>query len=575
MLALNLRAFNAAGALARTLPKEQIPMPSYPSASQPSIRQAIDLRRFPWMRPLALDYLYDFGRLAPFFAGNPMRIPDWEAAIVRTQVQVRRRAEMADVLGAQLRGRGAPSEAIALAGRLADPRTVAVLTGQQAGLFGGPLFTLLKAITALKLAARIEREFQVPSVAVFWVDAEDHDWDEVASCAVLDTDLERRVITLGLPPGAGDRPVASVRLDHTVTSSIDDLAAALGSTEFSATLLTRLRNSYRSGAGMAEAFARWLDMVLGEKGLLVYDASDPAAKPLAREVFARELATPGVTARLAGEAGRSLVEHGYHAQAETHEGAVALFHLDGGRRPMRVEGDSIVTDASRRTPSAWAVEALTNPAAFSPNVLLRPVVQDTLFPTVCYVAGPNELAYLAQLGPVYEHFGVPLPLFLPRASVTLLDSAAVKFLARHDVALESLQPGDEAVLNRLLMQQLPAPVEAALGEATSSLEGSMARLIAAIPEVDPTLEGAARSVLGRMQHELGGLHDKVIHAAKKRDDTLRRQFRRTRAQAFPGGHPQERAIGFVSMLNRYGPALVERLLAELPVEPGHHFVFTL
>jgi bacillithiol synthase len=208
-------------------------------------------------------------------------------------------------------------------------------------------------------------------------------------------------------------------------------------------------------------------------------------------------------------------------------------------------------------------------------VLLRPIVQDTLFPTVAYVAGPNELAYLGQLKPVYAHFGVPMPLMVPRGSVTLLDSAGVRFLSKYGVALESLHAEDESQLNRLLEAELPQEVEQAFQEASETVAARLQRLVSVVPAIDPTLEGAARSVLGRVNHELQGLHGKIIHAAKKRDETLRRQFTRTRAQAFPHGHAQERSVGFVSFLNRFGPGLVDRLLAELPLELGHHWVVTV
>jgi len=541
----------------------------------PTIRDAIDIGRLPWIRPLAVDYQRAFDRLAPFFAGDPSDPAAWDAAVVRAQAHGRRRSDTSAAVVAQLRRRGAPSQAVAAAERLADPGAVAAVTGQQAGLFGGPVFTLLKAITTIKIADRLTSERRVSANPVFWIDAEDHDWAEVASCSVLDTELERRTITLSPPPGAGERPVADVRLDGSIGSAIDELAAALGTTEFSATVLTRLRNAYRSGAGMAEAFARWLDWLLGERGLVVYDASDPATKPLAREVFARELSAPGVSSALAAEAGRALVARGYHAQVEPHDDGVALFYLDGGRHSMRVRNGEISTGLVNRSAADWAAEALAGPEAFSPNVLLRPIVQDTLFPTVCYVAGPNELAYLAELGGVYEHFGVPQPLFVPRATATLVDSAAAKFLERHEVPLEQLRHDDESILNQLLEHQLPPEVEEALGGVTAAVESGMGRLIAAIPAVDPTLEGAARSVLGRMQHDLHGLHGKVIQASKKRNETLRRQFRRTRGQAFPGGHPQERAIGYIYLLNRYGPALIERLMADLPLDGGHHYVMTI
>ena len=157
-------------------------------------------------------------------------------------------------------------------------------------------------------------------------------------------------------------------------------------------------------------------------------------------------------------------------------------------------------------------------------MLLRPIVQDTIFPTICYVAGPNELAYLGQLRGVYEHFGVPMPLFYPRASATILDSAALRFLTKYKLPLEALQAQDEAALNELLKTQIPPAVEESFADAEKAIDAQMANLVAAMPALDPTLEGAARSTLERMQRDLQTLHGKMIQAAKRRDETLRRQF---------------------------------------------------
>jgi uncharacterized protein YllA (UPF0747 family) len=202
-------------------------------------------------------------------------------------------------------------------------------------------------------------------------------------------------------------------------------------------------------------------------------------------------------------------------------------------------------------------------------------VQDTLFPTICYVAGPSELAYLGQLRGVYEQFGVPMPLMFPRATATLLDSGAARFIAKYGVAFEDLRTPDESALNRLLESQLPASVEQSLRDAAAAMQQAMARVVEALPALDATLAGAARTTLGKMEHELKALHSKVIHAAKKRDETLRRQFHRAQAQAFPNGHPQERELGVIYFLNKYGPGLTELLLDELPLDLGRHWIVTL
>jgi bacillithiol biosynthesis cysteine-adding enzyme BshC len=537
-------------------------------------RSAIDLRQSSLVRRLAVDYAYAYDALAQFYAGNPTSPDAWRAAVARTRSYPRDRDAIVDVLRAQQERRGAPPEARAAAERLRDAATVAVVTGQQAGLFGGPVYTLLKALTAIRLASDATAG-GAPAVAVFWVDSEDHDWQEASSTTVLDAELQPHRITLERPAGGEDRPVAWVPLDGRITDATTTLRETLPTTEFTASLLADLEQDYTAGMGMAEAFARWLERWLGSRGLVVFDAADPAAKPIASSVFVRELEAPGHTAALAADAGATLASLGYHAQVDAHPDGIALFHLDGGRHAIRREGGHLVAGTAAFGLDELQAMARTSPEHLSPNVLLRPIVQDTLFPTVCYVSGPSELAYLGQLRGVYEHFGVPMPLMYPRLMATVLDSAAARFLSRYEVPFERLQAQDEAWLNRLLEAQLPPHVEGALQAASRAIGEHMTAVVVAVPAIDPTLEGAARSTLGKMDHELRTLHTKVIHAAKKRDETLRRQFNRARAQAFPGGHLQEREIGFVYFLNRHGAALIDVLARDLPLEPGRHWILVL
>jgi bacillithiol biosynthesis cysteine-adding enzyme BshC len=550
-------------------------VPAETTFAEGSTRTAIDVRRFGWIRPLAGDYAFDFAKVAPLFAGDPSTHQAWADAIARTRALPRERAAVAALLRAQQDRREAPQGARDAAARLADAATVAIVTGQQAGAFGGPLFTLLKAITAIQLARRTAREQHAEVVPIFWVDAEDHDWDEVASCTVLDANFQPHTIVLPKPDGAGERSVATLRLDSRVEQTLEELANALGETEFSHDLLASLHAAYRPGVGMADAFSRWLETLLGPHGLVVYDSSDPASKPLVADLFARELGAAGRTAALAKDAGDALAERGHQPQVVPQPDSIALFHLDGARRPIRRQGDQFVAGDNTFTADALTEQVRTSPALFSPNVLLRPLVQDTLFPTVCYVAGPSELAYLGQLRGVYESFGVPMPLMYPRATATLIDSATARFLGKYKVPIEEFQPQDESALNRVLGSLLPQSVEQALSEAEAAMRGAMERVIETMPAVDPTLAGAARATLAKMEQDLRALQNKMIQAAKRRDDTLRRQFMRAQAQIFPLGHPQERTLSVVYFLNRYGPAAIDRLLTDLPLALGQHWILTI
>lgn len=536
---------------------------------------AIDVRTLSWIRPLVGAYAYDYGAVAPLYAGNPASRDAWTDAVRRSRAHPRDHAAIARIIQAQQEHRGAPPEARAAAERLADPGTVAVVTGQQAGVFGGPLFTLLKAITAIQLAKRASEEHGVPVVPIFWVDAEDHDWEEIRSCTVLDSEFQPKAITFADPEGAGASPIAFLNVDERVDSCIQELLAALPSTDFTPWISDIVRATYRPGTGMAEAFARWLEAVLGAHGLIVFESTDRDAKQLASPVFVRELSDPGRTASLAADAADAFSALGHAPQVVPQRDSLSLFHLNGARYPIRRDGDRYFTGDQAVTLDALGREARSEPHRFSPNVLLRPIVQDTLFPTACYVAGPSELAYLGQLRGVYEHFGVPMPLIYPRATATIIDGGASRFLAKYPLPLEQLQARDESVLNRLLEAQLPLDVNQSLKEADKAIRAVFQRVIDAMPSLDPTLAGAAKTTLGKVEHDLRTLQNKVIQAAKRRDDTLRRQFTRAQSQIFPLGHPQERTLAGVFFLNRYGPGLVDTLMQSLPIDLGHHWIVTM
>jgi bacillithiol biosynthesis cysteine-adding enzyme BshC len=540
------------------------------------IRDAIELRRFPWIRPLVHAYVNDFRSVATLFAGNPTNPKDWEETITRVQKSARDRESIAATVERQLQRRGAPAEARSAAARLRNPNTVAVVTGQQAGVFGGPLYTLLKAVTAIQLAARLEADHGVPVVPLFWVDEEDHDWDEIRAAYVLDADLSVCEIAFPDVPGARSRTVSSLLLDTSCEDAMAQLERSLPPSEFTGELFEQLRRHYRPGSGVGAAFAGWIDSLLGRSGLVVFESADRGTKALVADLFAAELAHPGRTSTMAREAAAAMRRLGHEPQVEPAEDSTALFYMDeSSRQAIKHRGGEYLIGDRRFSVQALTDEARSRPEHFSPNVLLRPLVQDRLFPTVSYISGPSELAYQAQLKDIYGAFGVEVPLLYPRASATFLDAAAARFLDRHHVPLEAFQAQDDTVLNRLLEQQLPATLERALDEMPTEIARRAQMLKSDIAKVDPTLTGAVDTTLERMNESLKTLHHKIIQAAKRKDDTLRRQFQRTRNLTFPAGLQQERLLNVVFAVNRYGFSICERLIEALPLETGKHYVLVL
>ena len=540
------------------------------------VRRAIDFRRCPWVRPLVADYADRFAALSSLFAGNPADTDAWRATIARVQAAPRDRALVAGVLADQLERRSAPDQARQAASALADPSSVAIVTGQQAGAFGGPLYTVLKAVTAIQLARRVQAQHGVPVVPVFWVDSEDHDWEEIQTATTLDADSNLTEATLPSPPGAGSHPVGALVLDETVNEVVAAFARTLPPTEFTQELVASLNRHYRPGATVGGAFAGWIDELLGRHGLVVFDAADPRVKPAVAELFVAELGDPARTSSLVKRAGASMAALGHPPQVEPADDAVNLFYLDeSGRRPIKMRDGVYAVGTAVRPPKELQAEAGAHPERFSPNVILRPIVQDKLFPTICYIAGPSELAYQAQLGGVYRAFGVEPPLLHSRASATILDSPSARFLEKHDVAFESLQAQDESVLNHLLERQLPASIDQLIHAFERHIHDQATALREAVKAVDPTLSGAVDTTADKLNETIRHLQNKIVQASKKKDETMRRQFKRTRDLAFPGGHPQERILNVAYFANRYGDAFVDRLLGELPVSAACHYLVTL
>ena len=296
--------------------------------------------------------------------------PDaWRDAVARAQQKTRDRADHRRRSSRRSRHqRDAPPAARAAAARLADPASVAVVTGQQAGVFGGPLYTLLKALTALQLARRTERDLRVPVVAVFWVEAEDHDWEEVRELY----GARRRVPAAHRDAGGSRRAPASCRSrssSWTPASSRPSPSSPPSSSRPNSPpqILADLRAAWKPGTGMARAFATWIETLLGPHGLVVFESADPDAKPLVADVFATELSSPGRTAALAAEAGEALAARGHAPQVVPQPDSVSLFRLNGGRTPIKKQGDQLVIGEATHSSEELAREATATPGAVQPE----------------------------------------------------------------------------------------------------------------------------------------------------------------------------------------------------------------
>jgi bacillithiol biosynthesis cysteine-adding enzyme BshC len=526
------------------------------------------------LSPLFLDYLAGREGAVPFFGADGHGLDAIARAAERTAAFERPRAAVAAALVRQQEARRAPLAA-ARARSLAEPDAVAVVTGQQAGVFGGPQFVLLKAIATLEVARALEARRARPVVPVFWVAADDHDFAEVRSVALIDAGATLRTLRYDPRQEPVGVPASGIVLDDRIVSLVDELARVLPASLGRDELLEAIAATYVAGETLSGAFARFISRLLPE--IVVLDPADPALKALGVPVLSREIAESSPSSRLAIESGEALLAAGYHQQVPVRPGFLNLFTVvDGQRRALAIADGSVEVRGTReRMPVAEALRRLeAAPGAWSPNALLRPLVQDFLLPTAAYVGGPAEVAYHAQIAGSYAHFGIPRPVILPRPSATLVDPPQARALDAEGLRLADLAGNPDALLARWAREDYP-DVEAAFASSRQAIERELGVVEHALGALDPTLRAAAAAARGRALHQVEGLHEKSLRALKKRDQGRAERLRRTRDALFPGGSLQERGVGLVSPLARHGLGLVDALRQRLDVFARGHQVVRL
>ena len=441
----------------------------------------------------------------------------------------------ADVLAACLPGPGRE--------RLAAGEVLCVTTGQQPGLFTGPLYTVYKALSAIALAQRLERERGVPVVPVFWVAGDDHDFAEANHAWILNGGGDpARILLRERPPEAPQLPLWRELCGEGVRTTLDELRSGTPETEFKGAVIDWLAAAYRPEASLSDAFASALHVLLSDRGLVVFRFHDPKAKRAAAPLLLRAL---GVT--LADGLSPVLVEG------------------NAGRDRVRPDDDAFVTrrGGERFARSDLERLAATEPERLSPNVLLRPVVEAALWPTVAYAAGPGELEYLVDTEALYANLAVERQTPVPRWSGVLIESRVEKVLSKHGLTLEDLATPAGALEARLVRDALPPDVAATLRRLTVDLGAEYEQLARAAAAVDPTLQRTVESARNAALANVQEIEKKVIASLKRTNETLVGQIARARAAVHPRGTPQERVLTYASFAIRYGPELLAGLEAEV------------
>lgn len=526
------------------------------------------------MRDIPFDNLPGFSKLfLAYLRASPEalrfypRAPNLEVlqALARGCRQAPR-AEMTKILRRQNEHFGSGAAAMAAIDRLQQPGSVAVVTGQQLGLFGGPLYTVYKALTAVRLSELLASR-GIPAAPVFWMEGEDHDLAEAVGA-----DLSA---SWGVAEGT---PVRSVPLPAGIGQILRALADATPDSTHKGATFELLASAYAPQTTMVEAFGRFAAKIFSPFGIILFDPGDVEAKPLAAPVMRRALSDAGALRELIAGRNGELAAAGFHTQVTQAENFTLLFYRPEGPRRAVVtseRGFALKGDSGEATEAELLRRLADAPELFSPNVLLRPLVQDTLFPTAAYVAGPAEIAYFAQAAPLYRHLGVPMPLIWPRSSLTLLNPEVARQLDDAGLTFEDCLAGEQGLFERLLRLSGGGRISDDLVSYASELERALEGLRPGLTTAEASLGAALDTARRKMLHNLDSLRARFLQVEAARNEQLAAQARTLSETLRPKGNYQERESTLPPFLARHGDALMDKLHAAADPHVFAHRIVTL
>lgn len=446
-----------------------------------------------------------------------------------------------------------------------------VMTGQQPGLLTGPLYTIYKAATCIRLAQHISKTYNCPCVPVFWNAAEDHDLAEVNQLYLLNREDEWQQLKLEVADEYSEWAVGEIPLKDWGELEVQ-LGNALPDTDFTPGLLELLKDTWQASGSWGDWFSRLMLRLFGKHGLVLTDPNQLSIRQLMTPIWERLLEDPLLPSQLVNQVGDDLQRAGYRAQLKRSAQSCSFFLFeDHKRKAVSFSAGRFYTSSAGYSSDQLHLMLKEEPQRFSPSVVLRPIVADYIFNTAVYVAGPSEVAYFPQLKVVYKRFKLEMPLIWPRASVSIIEARIAKILDKYHLQPLRFQNDIGQITNELTRQRNRLAGRALWEQTKREALEPLRRLREEALGQDQSLAAAIEAASGKIAWQLNQLESKAIQLHKKQDSTLTAQLKRVKNNLFPEQQLQERRLNLVYFLNKYGLDWLDGLIESIPPEYGVHY----
>ena len=542
----------------------------------------INFNEIPSNQKIFLDYLYDPQKVSGFYDFNfnnkEEYLNKFKSIKDSRSRQLPDRSQLFSILKNQYNNYSPSEKTSKNIDLLKEGNTLAVVTGQQLGIAGGPLYTFYKIITAIKLSNYLsERYDDYKFVPIFWLEGDDHDFNEVRSINVIDENNE--VSKINYDDGIDDEEdrgsVGQLKINESINAFFDELDKKLRDTEFKGNLLDKLKNFYSAGNSFKEAFRELILWLFDEYGLIIFDPQDPQFKLLLKPIFKKEINDFRLhTEKLVNVSAK--LEELYHAQVKVHP--VNLFYSnDEGRFVIEpVENEFRLKRKRKKFTHDEIIENIENsPENFSPNVLLRPICQDFVLPTAFYIAGPSEIAYFAQVTPLYKIYEMETPIIYPRASLTIVEKNIGSVLNKYELEVQDIFAEPNELKTKIVQSISKVILDDIFKETSNKIEIALDQLKEKLFEFDKTISDASTKYKQKIFNDLEILQSKALEAQKKKHEVTLRQIDKAINSLYPNSNLQERELNFFYFAHKYGLDILKQIFNELEINRFKHQVISL
>jgi bacillithiol biosynthesis cysteine-adding enzyme BshC len=538
--------------------------------------KSIPFHNLPGFNPIFLDYIRNFNKVSAFFNIDYRKPP--EKWVIQQNAPEAPKEFLIEGLLQDADRWKCRKKTIKNIETLRDPKCLAVITGQQVGLYGGPLYTYYKALSAILWAKQIKKVTGRPTVPIFWMETSDHDFYEVNHARLLDLQGQEVSLALSQAPNEKRRVVGSIPLNGEIEQLTRRLYHILPANSYRGLYMEILSSCYRQGVTLGDAFAQLFSKLFSDDGLILFDTENKTCKKDAAPLLDKILASTEVLNQLLEESTKAVAKKNYPPQISPHRDRMQLFYKEGEIRiPITDDGRLLYDDNTDKNLGIAELRKIAsdNPDRFLPKVSLRPIIQDYLFPTAAYCAGPTEIAYFAQLKPLYEHLGITMPVIIPRLSITLLETKIKKILEKYQFTPEQLNRGAQELINEMIESDSSNDVVGLFAEARKKWEDLNHHLTLGLIRIDPTLQNPTEKTLSRWQQGLQVLEEKARAALSHKSQTLVAQTEKACTHLCPNGVLQERRYSLQYYLFRYGRSLFDRIRAQTKIDLFKHQLINL